>query len=141
MNVRKSRLGACAIITKEKLGSIRERDYSTILSVSRKHDHTDFGLPGGKVDEDETVYEALVREIREETGIAIYDAVPIYFREGHEHLTVVYIVTDYAGDPEQMESGKVEWNSWEVLKGGSFGDYNKNLEAHIKMLINNDTNV
>ena len=40
-----------------------------VLSVSRKHDHNDFGLVGGKVDEGETPLEAVIRETREETGL------------------------------------------------------------------------
>lgn len=42
-----------------------------VLAVSRKHDHNDFGLIGGKVDEGENVVEAAIRETKEETGLDI----------------------------------------------------------------------
>lgn len=40
-----------------------------LLAVSRKNDHSDFGLPGGKLDEGETFFEAALRELFEETGL------------------------------------------------------------------------
>lgn len=39
-------------------GLIFNEDKSMVLGVSRKDDKTKFGLPGGKVDEGETMYEA-----------------------------------------------------------------------------------
>ena len=41
-----------------------------ILSVTRKHSHL-LCLPGGKVDQGETLTEAMVREVHEETGISL----------------------------------------------------------------------
>ena len=42
---------------------------SNFLSVSLKEDHTDFNLPGGKVEQNETFEEAAIREVKEETGL------------------------------------------------------------------------
>lgn len=49
-----------------------------ILAVSRKTNHSDFGLPGGKLDPGESFKEALIREVMEETGLTVTALEPVY---------------------------------------------------------------
>ena len=49
-----------------------------ILSVSRKENHNDFNLFGGKLESGETWKEALIRECYEETGYNI-NIIPVYY--------------------------------------------------------------
>jgi 8-oxo-dGTP diphosphatase len=115
-------------------GLIFNEDKSMVLGVSRKDDKTKFGLPGGKVDEGETMYEALVRELKEETGLDVIKAVPIYFREDGVYVTVVYLISEYSGDIYTEEVGVVKWVTFEELKHGAFSEYNTMLEEHLKFI-------
>lgn len=46
-------------------------DQGRFLAVSRKDDHDDLGLPGGKIEPGESPEEAVVRELYEETGLNV----------------------------------------------------------------------
>ena len=104
---------------------------SELLGVTRKDNHTLFGLPGGKVDPGEDTYIGMVREVFEETGLIVHTAIPFYFREEKEFMAVVYLVTSWSGVISTSEAGKVDWVDFEVLKRGSFIEYNTELEKHI----------
>jgi 8-oxo-dGTP pyrophosphatase MutT (NUDIX family) len=119
------KLAATALIYKEGIFG------SNLLGVSRKDNHKLFGLPGGKVDPGEDTYTAMKREVFEETGLIVDRAVPLFFREEEGFLAVVYLVTEWSGDVSTTESGKVDWIDFDVLKKGSFAEYNTVLEKHI----------
>ena len=125
---RKAKLAATALIYKNVILD------GKVLGVSRKTDPNDFGLPGGKVDEGETLYDAMVREVKEETGLTVLKAKPLFFREDTDFVAVVYLVEQYYGEISTDEAGAVKWIDFEVLKQGSFGNYNTMLEQQIQFL-------
>ena len=110
--------------------------HSKVLVVSRKDNHNDFGLPGGKCDpEDPSCLEAMKREVYEETGLVVEKAYPFYFRDDGEFVGLTYLVTLYTGiihKTSDKETGLVKWSDFNELKNGSFGKYNSALEKHIK---------
>ena len=61
---------ACAFI-------IKKEDPSQVLMVSRKYDHTSFGLIGGKLDEGESALECCVRELLEESGLKLIQGITL----------------------------------------------------------------
>ena len=126
IETKQAKLAAVAIIFSE--------DRTKLLGVSRKDNHKLFGLPGGKVDVGESMAEGVVREVREETGISVKSAAPIFIREDGEFVAAVYLVTDYEGEVSTKESGVVAWITFEDLKQGAFSEYNAKLEQHLKFL-------
>lgn len=104
-----------------------------ILAVSRKNNHNDFGLPGGKCEENESFEAAAVRELREETGIEAFDLVQVFERKSDNNFVKTFIPKKYYGqlptDEEQISRGEgiVRFLPKEDLIKGSFGNYNKAL--------------
>lgn len=75
-------------------GTTREQQRG-VVSVSRRGDNTKWGLPGGKVDPDETNLDAIVRETFEEIGVRLNPALLIPIYSGICVGDVTYWVTTY----------------------------------------------
>ena len=104
-----------------------------VLAVSRKHDHNDFGLCGGKVDEGDYqhgIYEhleaALIREVKEETGldINVETAEMIFAIHKDGYMGYTYLIKDWEGEIQTDEPHVVKWTYFAEIMTGSFGRYN-----------------
>lgn len=81
-----------------------------VLSVSRKDNPEDKGLPGGKIEIGESPWEAAVRETFEETGVTATDGHRIFEAvDDIGYLVVVYRVFRWKGQSHSREAGVVEW--------------------------------
>lgn len=114
---------------------ITNKEKDLVLAVSRKDDHNDFGLPFGKVEGRESPTEAVVRELKEETGLihSISNPPKVIFqgREGaFECITFEgYLEENITQTLGSEETGVVKWMTWdELLSQGSFIEYNKKVK-------------
>ena len=111
----------CAIIQDKATGKI--------LSVSRKNNHTDMNLPGGKVDFGETLKEALVRELLEETGYSIKNISEDMYVDMDNSFIVSCFKAEIDCDKKRLDISKDEgifdWISIDKLLNGSYNNYNK----------------
>lgn len=97
-----------------------------VLSVSRKDNMFDFGLPGGKVEEDESPELAIIREMKEETGLDVIEPKHLVTLPEGEKQVAVYSGS-ISGDIQTEENHIVKFSDWEELFDGSFGKYNRVL--------------
>lgn len=108
-----------------------------VLAVSRKTDHLDLGLPGGKIDPGETPEEAIRREIWEEVGVKVGAVKPIFdhldrVEEGESRPCRCFEVESWEGEPSSQEGALVAWVSPKRLVDVtcSFRAYNQALFDH-----------
>jgi 8-oxo-dGTP pyrophosphatase MutT (NUDIX family) len=115
-----------------------------ILATSRKNNHSDLGLPGGKVDIGETSFQAAVRELWEETGYVISDLSGLldYYKNNPNHvitlpnhsyvttfLIPIHFVSGFLIEHNIEDNFISVWTEVENLysESSSFSEYNKLL--------------
>ena len=97
-----------------------------VLGVSRKNNHADFGLPGGKMDPEDNndPMVTAIRECKEETGLDITNLRLIFAIHKNNNMGYTYLA-DYSGEINHNEPHVVKWVPFQVLINGSFGRYNE----------------
>jgi 8-oxo-dGTP pyrophosphatase MutT (NUDIX family) len=104
-----------------------------ILAISRKPNHTTYGLPGGTLEEFESYEDAAIRETYEEIGYKassvnefelVYEAIDV---EGWNAR--VYFLKDPGIEfTNQPGEGHLVWDDWSRLIAGPFRDFNQDLK-------------
>ena len=98
-----------------------------VLVTRRAPDAHQGGLwefPGGKVEADETLLEALTRELREELGVSVEAAEALMVLEhdyGDKQVRLdVHRVTRWSGEPRGLEGQPLAWQRPEQLRNWTF---------------------
>lgn len=97
----------------------RRRERVLLIHRTRSGDHAygKWNGLGGKVEPDEDVASAMIREIREEAGIEVAGLTlrgtiswPGFGPDGEDWLGFIFVVTDWSGTPlEHNPEGRLEW--------------------------------
>ena len=96
-----SKIAVCVLII--------DKESCNFLSVSLKEDHDDFNLPGGKVEVGENVVSAGIREVKEETGINIYNLKFLYEGMDNDFQVITFYTNNFDGDIYTTENHVVKW--------------------------------
>lgn len=118
-----------------------EREDGKLLGVSRRDNHADWGLPGGKMEDVDRgdPRRCAARELYEETGIVYpFEGMIERFRgpaRTSGRVAIAYSPTLSeeipvgfpSTTPFERDGALVDWVSWSALFSGSFVDYNRAL--------------
>lgn len=104
-----------------------------VLGVSRKNNHNDFGLCGGKMEDIDNGNPELtaIRETFEETGLRISNLRLVFAMHKDGYMGYTYLA-DYDGEINHDEPHVVKWLPFETLIMGSFGKYNTLVAESLK---------
>ena len=95
-------------------------DGSRILLQDRvKPDWKGYTLPGGHVENGESFVDAVIREMKEETGLNIYEpklvGVKQFPIEGGRYIVMLYKATKFSGEVISSDEGRMEWVEYSRL--------------------------
>jgi 8-oxo-dGTP diphosphatase len=96
-------------------------------------------FPGGKIEPNETSYQALVRELKEELNIQVLSAEPWQKLEYAYPEKIVsldlWIVKQFSGEPQSMENQAFQWVAVDELEAIDFLPANKMILGEVATIL------
>lgn len=90
-----------------------------LLQDRVKDDWKGFTLPGGHVEKHESIVDAVIREMREETGLTVLNpklcGVKQFPVENRRYIVFLFHATDFYGEVVSSDEGEMHWINREHL--------------------------
>lgn len=90
-----------------------------LLQDRVKDDWKGFTLPGGHVEKHESIVDAVIREMREETGLTVLNpklcGVKQFPVENRRYIVFLFRATDFYGEVVSSDEGEMHWINREHL--------------------------
>lgn len=121
------------------VGVIRsDGQYFLTKRADSQHQGGKWEFPGGKVEQSETVAQALARELKEEVAIDILACQPLITTEhdyGDKKVCLhVFVVEQFIGNPCSQEGLEGQWFDLEAMTGLEFPKANQAILSALKQL-------
>lgn len=92
---------------------LAHRGEELLLQNREKKDWQGWTMPGGHVEPGESIVDAVVREMREETGLTVLHprlcGVKQFPIEGGRYLVFLFETEEFEGELRSSEEGKMQW--------------------------------
>lgn len=92
-----------------------------LLQNSPKENWKGYTFPGGHVEPGESFVDAVVREMKEETGLTVIDPRVVGIKqfpiENGRYIVLLFKATEYSGDVVSSDEGEMEWIDIDKLSG------------------------
>lgn len=107
---------------------------SYLLQNRVKEDWRGYTLPGGHIEPGESIVDALVREIKEETGLTVLYprlcGVKQFPIENGRYIVFLFTADSYEGELVSSEEGEMRWVKKDELSSvNTVGDFNELLRV------------
>ena len=113
------------------------KDDSYLLQDRVKNDWKGYTLPGGHIEPGESIVEAVIREMKEETGLTIKNprlcGVKQFPIDGGRYIVFLFETDQFEGELADSEEGKMHW-----IKDSDLSNVNlvNDFEELIEVMLN-----
>jgi 8-oxo-dGTP diphosphatase len=123
------------------VGVVVNRNREVLIALRHENQHQGglWEFPGGKVDDNESVREALIRELQEEVNLTVRECASL-LKISHDYgdkqvLLDVWYVHVFSGEAAGCEGQPVKWVAVEDLDDHAFPAANEPIISAVKNLL------